>query len=319
LDVAKARRSLGPAARWLERIAGRNVSLAMACFRGRSGTDTIITDGEHVGIPLALLLKVFGRGPRHTRHVMIAHRLSTGKKMVFLDWLGVQSHVDVFLVYASAQKHFIEGRWRLATERVVLIPFQVDTDFYSSAAAQGVTTKEIERSGSEPVICAVGLERRDYRTLIEAVKGLPVRVFITASSAWSRQANTVAEEALPENVTVRSLSYAGLRELYADSAFMVMPLEDVDFQAGVTAILEAMAMERAVICSRASGQSDVVKEGETGVYVPVGDVQALRNAIERLLAAPDDARRMGRNGRALVERAMSLALYPGFIRHAARI
>jgi glycosyltransferase involved in cell wall biosynthesis len=74
-----------------------------------------------------------------------------------------------------------------------------------------------------------------------------------------------------------------------------------------------------VICSRASGQSDVVKEGETGVYVPVGDVQALRNAIERLLAAPDDARRMGRNGRALVERAMSLALYPGFIRHAARI
>jgi hypothetical protein len=36
-----------------------------------------------------------------------------------------------------------------------------------------------------------------------------------------------------------------------------VPLLDVPFQAGVTTILEAMAMEKTVICSRTLGQTDV--------------------------------------------------------------
>jgi glycosyltransferase involved in cell wall biosynthesis len=100
-----------------------------------------------------------------------------------------------------------------------------------------------------------------------------------------------------------------LRQVYADSRFLVMPLFDVDFQAGVTAILEAMALERAVICSRTPGQTDVIVEGETGLYVPPGDVAALRQAIQRLLADPEEAERMGRAGRRVVEERMSLDRY----------
>ena len=88
-----------------------------------------------------------------------------------------------------------------------------------------------------------------------------------------------------------------------------MPLEDVEFQAGVTAILEAMAMERAVLCSRISGQTDVIVEGESGRYVPPGDVAALRAAIMDLLANPDETVRLGQVGRRLVERELSLDRY----------
>jgi glycosyltransferase involved in cell wall biosynthesis len=99
-----------------------------------------------------------------------------------------------------------------------------------------------------------------------------------------------------------------------------MPLEHVDFQAGVTALLEAMAMERAVICSRAPGQTDVVVEAENGTYVPLGDPAALRTAIERLLANPEQATRLGRGGRRTVEQGMSLDLYverlSAFVREA---
>jgi glycosyltransferase involved in cell wall biosynthesis len=88
-----------------------------------------------------------------------------------------------------------------------------------------------------------------------------------------------------------------------------MPLENVEFQAGVTAILEAMAMGKAVICTRTPGQTDVIIEGETGLYVPAGDDAALRAAIQHLLDLPAEAQRMGHNGRRLVEQTMSLDAY----------
>ncbi|NCC36596.1 MAG: glycosyltransferase, partial [Chloroflexia bacterium] len=86
-------------------------------------------------------------------------------------------------------------------------------------------------------------------------------------------------------------------------------LEPVEFQAGITAILEAMAMQRAVICSRVVGQTDAIRDQEHGLYVPPGDSVALRRAIETLLANPDQAATMGRNGYLLVMQAMNLDQY----------
>ena len=156
---------------------------------------------------------------------------------------------------------------------------------------------------------AVGLEARDYPTLLKAVDGLPVQVVIAAASPWSKRADTTQGRAIPANVEVRRFSQHELRQLYGDAQFMVMPLQNVDFQAGVTAILEAMAMKRAVICSRTPGQTDVIVEGETGLYVPPGDVAALRSAIVHLLEHPDAAHRMGVSGRKRIEQFMSLSHY----------
>jgi glycosyltransferase involved in cell wall biosynthesis len=77
----------------------------------------------------------------------------------------------------------------------------------------------------------------------------------------------------------------------------------------VTAILECLAMGRAVICSSAPGQTDVVVEGENGRYVPPGDPDILRTEINRLLSQLEEAARLGANGRKLVESEMSLDLY----------
>ena len=121
------------------------------------------------------------------------------------------------------------------------------------------------------LICAAGLELRDYRTLIEAVQGLDVRVVIASGSPWSTRPDTARGEPLPDNVEVCTLGFVDLRQLYADSRFVVMPLHDVEFQAGITTILEAMAMGKAVVCSKTRGQTDALVDGVTGIYVPPGD------------------------------------------------
>ena len=143
----------------------------------------------------------------------------------------------------------------------------------------------------------------------EQWKDLDVHVVIAAASPWSKRTEGVATRTIPSNVTVRKFTQYELRQLYADSCFMVMPLEDVKFQAGVTAILECLAMGKAVICSRVPGQTDVVVEGENGRYVPPGDPSTLATEIRRLLSRPEEAVRLGANGRKLVECQMNLDLY----------
>lgn len=300
LDYAAARAATGRLGAILERIGGPNLMLAYACWRLRSRYQAIFTDGEQIGLPLAVLLKLTP-GPR-PRHLMIVHVLSEPKKTVFLDRLGAQTCIDRFLTYSTWQQKFIQQRWGLGDDRVLWTPFMVDHNFFAPAQVA-------PRSDPRPQICAVGLERRDYVTLLRAVEGLDVDVVIAAASPWSKREGGMADQSIPANVTVRKFTQYDLRQLYADSRFLVMPLEDVKFQAGVTAMLEAQAMARAIVCSRVPGQTDVVVEGENGRYVPAGDAPALRAEIARLLAAPEEAMRLGANGRSLIEREMNLDRY----------
>jgi len=66
--------------------------------------------------------------------------------------------------------------------------------------------------------------------------------------------------------------------------------------------LEGMSAGKPVIASRAGGLSQIVREGETGFTVPPGDAAALANRIAYLLDHPEVGQRLGRAGRALVER-----------------
>ncbi|MEZ4867901.1 MAG: glycosyltransferase family 4 protein [Caldilineaceae bacterium] len=304
LDYTQAQQQGGRFGQWLEKMGGPNLLLAWCAFRRRHDYRVIFTDGEQVGIPFALLCKLGGR--QGIRHLMIGHILSVGKKMALVDLFALQRYIDIFFVYSSWQKHFIEQRWQVPSERVIFTPFMVDSAFFSPKAVVAQPRR---------MICAVGLEFRDYPTLLAAVDGLDVEVVIAAASPWSKRADTTKAANLPANVTVRKFSQYELRQLYADSLFVVMPLYNVNFQAGVTAILEAMSMGKAVICSRTPGQTDVVVDQTTGLYVAPEDPQTLKNTIKVLLDNPQMAASMGVAGRQRVEQSMNLDCYTARLNH----
>jgi glycosyltransferase involved in cell wall biosynthesis len=74
----------------------------------------------------------------------------------------------------------------------------------------------------------------------------------------------------------------------------------------MSTIIEAMAMARPVVVTRTTGQVDVVVDGKHGLYVPPADAYALRSAIGHILEHPEEARQMGRAGRALIEERHTL-------------
>jgi glycosyltransferase involved in cell wall biosynthesis len=63
------------------------------------------------------------------------------------------------------------------------------------------------------------------------------------------------------------------------------------------AALEAMERGRPVIATGVGGLVDLVRDGETGLFVPPADVDALAEAIVALASDPARARRLGENGR----------------------
>lgn len=320
--------------RVLRRIGGARLALAWEASRRGTTYDVVYTDAENVGLLFALLLRlralVWGSA-KQPRHVMLTHYLSTRQKRLLFR-LGAGSRVDTLIVHSAAQEALAKGVLRMPAERVVRLPYFTDERFWcSSAEDQREGAARVGTVGERhAIICAVGLEFRDYTTLVEAVRDIPVDVRIAAASTWSHHSAFAGSPELPAHVSVQGYSYVPLRDLYAAARFVVVPLHEVDNQAGITVILEAMAMGKAVIVSATRGQTDVVRDRRnggrgrverewwpgfvdapevaetlgrlaTGFYVRPGDAAELGRAIAYLLDHPDLAEEMGRNGRRVVE------------------
>ncbi|MFT5193120.1 MAG: glycosyltransferase involved in cell wall biosynthesis [Cellvibrionaceae bacterium] len=310
IDYQKAEATTGLVGKVLKKIAGNNIVLAWACFRLRKNYTTIFTDGEQVGLPYALLLRLFAWNPYHKpSHLMIVHILSTKSKKMMMTLFGLKKHIDQFLVYSTRQQEIICQTWNLPKDRVPFTPFMVDQNFFSPEK----TEKQPELVGitdtGKPYICSVGLEFRDYPTFMEAVDGLDIHIVIAAGSPWSKREDQTKSAEVPNNVTVKRFTQKELCKLYQKSSFVVMPLLENDFQAGITAILEAMAMEKAIICSRTRGQIDVIKEGVTGLYVEPHNPEELKKAIQTLLNDKELANEMGREARKIIDNEMNLDTY----------
>jgi glycosyltransferase involved in cell wall biosynthesis len=70
-------------------------------------------------------------------------------------------------------------------------------------------------------------------------------------------------------------------------------------------LVEAMAMGKPIIASSIGGIPDIVRSGENGILVPVGDAAAWAEAIARLCRDPEERRRMGDAGMLMAPRYSS--------------
>lgn len=302
LDYGAVDREPSLIIRLVRRFAGRDAALALLGFKRRQQYQVFFTNGENLAIPLALLLKFVRQRPGH---VTIGHRLSTGKKQLFFTLWRVQNQIDTVFVYARTQLEHANRRLGIPTQKLSLISFHADQRFYRAQPECTVLARQI---------CSAGLEWRDYPTLIEAVAEMTdLDVRLAAASPWSKHRDETSERTLPAHVHARRYSYRELRELYASSSFVVVPLYENDFQAGVTTLLEAMAVGKAVVVTQTTGQTDVIVNGENGLVVAPGDIDGWKQAIQRLRADPELRDRLGCNARAWVESHATLERWVGHL------
>lgn len=256
--------------------------------------DVIFTHSERVGLPLAFIMKYLGI---KTPHVMIVSRITSmnEKKSKQKMWLlkYAKDALDRILIWSSVQRKIAIHQLGVDPEKIKLIKRGTDQRFWHPTPA------------NTDMICSVGMEMRDYPTLIEALRPLDIPCHIAVGAARGQIFETVKKlydiPELPENIEVGRKDYEELREMYNRCRFVVVSLLPTDSDNGLTAILEAMAMGKAVICTRVEGQVDVIREGVTGIFVPQGDPVAMREAIQKLWNNPGLAEEMGAAGREYIE------------------
>ena len=174
------------------------------------------------------------------------------------------------------------------------------TDF---ARLEGLAAQVPERRrGGEPQILWIGrlVPQKRPDLMIAALAALarrqPARLWMCGDGPQRRQ---IEKE-------IAAADLAGAAELlgFVENPFALMRQADLfvltsDYEGLPNALIEAQGLGLAAVSTRCPhGPDEIVADGETGVLVPVGDAAALAAAVERLLQAPEERRRMGERARA---------------------
>lgn len=291
VSVAESR-----AVRWIGRVLGPVCGLLALGFLARREYDVIYATGEDISIALGIMLRLAGS---HQLLTTVIHKADGAKKRVALQLVGERVYRNV-VTLCEEQRRTLIRTIGIPDAKIRCIPIWCDHQFFRD---------ELPRPGD--YVLSVGMERRDYPTLQAVAARLPFPVRVVASGWWSGSGFQSADGILPtSNVSVeRNVSALRLRELYQGARMVVVPLQSVRYAAGVTTIVEAMAMGKPVVVSDTPGIVDYVRDGLSGRLVPAGDANALRRAIVELWENPDLAATMGAYNRAWVESEINLDAY----------
>lgn len=194
-------------------------------------------------------------------------------------------------------------RLGVSPERIALIPGSgVDTE----------VLRPLPEPGGPVTIAFVGrlVASKGIRALVEAhvrlvARGQAIRLLIAGVPDPANPGAIGADE-IEQWRRQTNVSYLGFVEdiaaLWARAHIAVLP----SHREGLPlSLLEAAACARPLIATDVPGCRDIARPNLNAFLVPLGDVEALARAIERLAADADLRRRFGQAGRQLVEHEFS--------------
>ena len=287
--------------RWLIRlvrlVAGDNCALALLGFLACRSYDVVFSHAENVGKPFALLLSLISRRPRH---VMCAYYVTGKRNKILYRYVGICRHVDALITFSRQQYNAARSWISDADRKLFLIRDYgfVDVDFFRRHAVS---------SANERQVCAVGRESRDYATLFKAVATLPqITLKVEGNSPWSVHRSQIEDLEIPRNVQVCELEFGTVYKLYAESAVVAVPLRANRIGAGLTTLVEAMAIGKPVIITSSDHMAArEIEDGVNACLVREGDVEGWRDTLSRLLDDPELRARLVAGGRQWVEQHAS--------------
>jgi glycosyltransferase involved in cell wall biosynthesis len=204
--------------------------------------------------------------------------------------LGNYEKVDRFIAPSRFMRDSVINRFR---------PDQVSL-LYNGVDSAGVKPT----GGDEGYVLYLG--RLSHEKGIETL----LRAHGAAQGAWPlvvAGTGPLADEFIQKYPTVKFLGHVSgevLNKTIAGAAALVVPSEW--FENCPMSVLEAMAAAKPVIGARMGGIPELVADGETGFLFDAGNVDQLRNCVDRLMADASLRSAMGKAARLRVENEFSL-------------
>jgi glycosyltransferase involved in cell wall biosynthesis len=276
---------------------------------------SILPEAKNRGIPVILtahdyklvapnyLLFHHGKICEHTKpdHFWSAVRYRCVKKsavasalsaleMSLHSWLGLwRDNVDRIIVPSVSVAGLLK-EYGIDSAKIVQVPHFIDsTLWHPRYEGQYVlfVGRLSDEKGAETLIRAAALN-----------KNIPVH--IVGIGPADSYLHRLAEHLGADNVQFKGyLRGEALRHEYAQARFVVVP--SICYEVFGLTVLEAYASGKPVIASQMGGLGEIVRNGETGLFVSAGNIDELAEKITTLWNNPDQIYAMGRTARHLVE------------------
>jgi len=275
-------------------LGGLPIGMAASFFGSGAGqrlsqADVLVATTNGMGLALAIT-KSFGLRPEMNVVLLAMGLLPTNpnrvQQLIFPKVLRQLRLVTLCRAEQEVLQRLLPG------QRIGCIRFGVDHNFWFPH----------REAGGEWFVLSIGNDRhRDYKTLLAAWKPhYPKLKIVTSLSVRSSAANI---DVIHGDWRAGTLDDSEIRSLYRQSLFVILPIRQTIQPSGQSACLQAMACGKAVILSDIDGlwNRELMRNEETILLTPPGDVAALSAAIEVLLRDPGRAERIGAAARTIIE------------------
>ena len=222
-----------------------------------------------------------------------------------LQLIGLKSafkRFDHYIVHTQYSRDALMNELMLPKEHVSIIPHGIFA-YYRGLINDSEGPSKIPRSGGEKRILYFGVLKpyKGVDILLEAFARLPARLIkdtvlqiVGYPKVPVKPLQELARRLGIENRVFWDLRFVDEKEVasyFSQADVIALPYRRID-QSGV--LMTALAFGKPIVASRVGGFAEVLKDGVHGFLVDPEDVEALAQALARLLADDELRARMGK-------------------------
>lgn len=253
--------------------------LSLKLYLRKKDFDLVIVSGGKAGVFFSLLqsLLPFKKTSTLMLDCLWYRAKNPFKRVLKRIQLRLMSRsVRLFLVWAKREIQAYSSEFGIPHEKLRFFPYHTTCEVYDCSVEKG------------DYLFSGGNWNRDYKTLVEAARGLKLKVVLATNNHLLLEGID-----LPENVQVISATDYQFYDLLAKSKMVVVPMaKGFLHSGGQQTFLNAMFWGKPVIVTDPEGANDYIEDKKNGILVKPGEVGELRDAISYILENPEQVQKM---------------------------
>lgn len=257
-----------------------------------SAPDVIVATSQY-SLMYGVLARLFARGRvplAFICHSMDVVRRSRRDRLRFLVYSRFYRAADCVMFVSGLQQRFFD-KLGVRPRRVELVHSGIDLEHFSASAVALDATRLRSAFGfsdGDMVVglCAVFREEKRHNDLLNAVaslraQGLPVKILLVGDGPTRAEIEACRDRLGLQDAVALAGFQQDVRPYIAACDVMTLTSHAETFP---IATLEYMGLGKPLVVSDVGGLREQVEEGVNGLLYPAGDVDALAQALRRLLA-----------------------------------
>lgn len=210
----------------------------------------------------------------------------------FTQYFSYRLCTKAFIASATNAQVLLE-KYQFLKNRIVTINNYVDTELF----------KKTPREKKYDIIYVARLEDgKNHMGLLEAIKGLPLKILLIGRGKKEREILEAAEKMGVDLTLIDVVLHKELPRYYDESLICVFPSLH---EGNPKALLEAMSMEMPVVGLDVPGVRDIITHGKNGILVNATPYD-ITYAVLGLLDNAETRKKIARNARSFIIENYSL-------------